>query len=136
LKRESAYRASLFKSNPPAADGGVAVYFHDITRRKEVENALRDADRRKDEFLATLAHELRNPLAPIRNAARLLLLKGLPDPQQRWGAEVIHRQADHMGRLLDDLLDVSRISAAGWKCARSGSIWGRSSTAPSRRAVP
>jgi len=94
----------------PAADGGVAVYFHDITRRKQVENALRDADRRKDEFLATLAHELRNPLAPIRNAARLLLLKGSPDPQQRWGAEVIHRQADHMGRLLDDLLDVSRIS--------------------------
>jgi PAS domain S-box-containing protein len=94
----------------PAADGGVAVYFHDITRRKHVENALREADRRKDEFLATLAHELRNPLAPIRNAARLLLLKGSPDPQLKWGAEVIHRQVDHMSRLLDDLLDVSRIS--------------------------
>ena len=94
----------------PGADGGVAVYFHDITRRKQAENALREADRRKDEFLATLAHELRNPLAPIRNAARLLLLKGSPDPQMRWGAEVIHRQVDHMSRLLDDLLDVSRIS--------------------------
>ena len=94
----------------PGADGGVAVYFHDITRRKQAENALREADRRKDEFLATLAHELRNPLAPIRNAARLLLLKGSPDAQMRWGAEVIHRQVDHMSRLLDDLLDVSRIS--------------------------
>ncbi len=94
----------------PASDGGVAIYFHDITRRKQVENALREADRRKDEFLATLAHELRNPLAPIRNAARLLLLNGSPDPQLRWGAEVIHRQVDHMSRLLDDLLDVSRIS--------------------------
>ena len=94
----------------PAADGGVAVYFHDVTRRKLVENALREADRRKDEFLATLAHELRNPLAPIRNSARLLLLKDPPDPQMRWGAEVIHRQVNHMSRLLDDLLDVSRIS--------------------------
>jgi PAS domain S-box-containing protein len=94
----------------PGADGGVAIYFHDITRRKEAESALREADRRKDEFLATLAHELRNPLSPIRNAARLLLLKGSPDAQMRWGAEVIHRQVDHMSRLLDDLLDVSRIS--------------------------
>jgi PAS domain S-box-containing protein len=94
----------------PGAEGGVAVYFHDITRRKQAEIALREADRRKDEFLATLAHELRNPLAPIRNAARLLLLKGSPDPPLRWGAEVIHRQVDHMSRLLDDLLDVSRVS--------------------------
>jgi PAS domain S-box-containing protein len=94
----------------PGADGGVAVYFHDITRRKEAEIALHEADRRKDEFLATLAHELRNPLSPIRNAARLLLLKGSPDSQMRWEAEVIHRQVDHMSRLLDDLLDVSRIS--------------------------
>jgi PAS domain S-box-containing protein len=94
----------------PVADGGVSAYFHDITRRKQVEHELREADRRKDEFLATLAHELRNPLAPIRNAARLLLLKGSPDSQLRWGAEIIHRQVDHMSRMLDDLLDVSRIS--------------------------
>jgi PAS domain S-box-containing protein len=94
----------------PTADGGLAVYFHDVSRRRQMEDALREADRRKDEFLATLAHELRNPLAPIRNAAKLLLLRNAADPQLRWSAEVIHRQVEHMSRLLDDLLDVSRIS--------------------------
>ena len=82
----------------------------DITDRKHAEDALRDADRRKDEFLATLAHELRNPLAPIRNAASVLKLKGLPDPESAWCRNVIDRHSQHMARLLDDLLDVSRIS--------------------------
>jgi signal transduction histidine kinase/ActR/RegA family two-component response regulator len=72
--------------------------------------ALKEADRRKDEFLATLAHELRNPLAPIRNAIQVLLLKGPPDPELKWSTEVIDRQVQHMARLLDDLLDVSRIT--------------------------
>ena len=71
---------------------------------------LRAADRRKDEFLATLAHELRNPLAPIRNAVSLLKLKPLPDPNIAWARDIIDRQAGHMARLLDDLLDVGRIS--------------------------
>jgi signal transduction histidine kinase len=74
------------------------------------EQQLRGADRRKDEFLATLAHELRNPLAPIRNAAQILQAKGPPDPELDWARGVIDRQAELMGRLLDDLLDVSRIS--------------------------
>jgi CheY-like chemotaxis protein len=71
---------------------------------------LKEADRRKNEFLATLAHELRNPLAPIRNAVQILLAKGPPDPDLKWAREVIDRQVRHMARLLDDLLDVSRIT--------------------------
>ncbi len=94
----------------PSMEGGVSVYFQDITLRKQAEEALREADKRKDEFLATLAHELRNPLAPIRSSAKILLTKGLLDSQRQWAAEVIGRQVNHMARLLDDLLDVSRIS--------------------------
>jgi PAS domain S-box-containing protein len=82
----------------------------DITERKRAEQALKEADRRKDEFLATLSHELRNPLAPIRNAVELLVRKSPVDPVLRWGHEVIDRQVQHMTRLLEDLLDVSRIS--------------------------
>ena len=72
------------------------------------EDALREADRRKDEFLATLAHELRNPLAPIRNAAKML--QAGTGEKLGWAANVIDRQAGTMARLLDDLLDVSRIT--------------------------
>jgi PAS domain S-box-containing protein len=82
----------------------------DITDRKRTEEALRAADRKKDEFLATLAHELRNPLAPIRNAVKILKAKGPPQPELQWGRDVIDRQVQLMARLLEDLLDVSRIS--------------------------
>jgi signal transduction histidine kinase/AmiR/NasT family two-component response regulator len=71
---------------------------------------LREEDRHKDEFLATLAHELRNPLAPIRNAEQFLYLKGPPDPDFQAAREVIRRQVAQLTRLVDDLLDVSRIS--------------------------
>ena len=71
---------------------------------------MREADRRKDEFLATLAHELRNPLAPIRNAARILDSDAADERQRKWGREVIARQVQRMSLLLDDLLDVSRIT--------------------------
>jgi signal transduction histidine kinase len=71
---------------------------------------LREADRRKDEFLAVLAHELRNPLAPIRNAVQYLRLKGPDDPAQRAMRDLIDRQVGHLTRLVDDLLDVSRIT--------------------------
>lgn len=74
------------------------------------EAKLRDADRRKDEFLATLAHELRNPLAPVRNAAQVLRLKGAATPELNWASEVIDRQVRAMSRLIDDLMDVSRIN--------------------------
>ncbi|MDI1475592.1 PAS domain-containing protein [Polyangium sp. y55x31] len=71
---------------------------------------LREADRRKDTFIATLAHELRNPLAPIRNAVQLLKARGPQEPKLVWCRNVIDRQVQHMARLLEDLLDVSRIS--------------------------
>jgi PAS domain S-box-containing protein len=82
----------------------------DISRLKNTERALLEADRRKDEFLATLAHELRNPLAPIRNAVRILDSDAADDRQRKWGREVISRQVQRMSLLLDDLLDVSRIT--------------------------
>jgi PAS domain S-box-containing protein len=82
----------------------------DISRLKNTERALLEADRRKDEFLATLAHELRNPLAPIRNAVRILDSSAADDLQRKWGREVIARQVQRMSLLLDDLLDVSRIT--------------------------
>ncbi len=88
----------------------VAVWFADVTDRKLQEHALREADQRKDEFLATLAHELRNPLAPIRQAALISKSPTATDAQKRWSHDVIDRQVKHMAVLLDDLLDVSRIT--------------------------
>lgn len=85
---------------------GVAM---DITQRKQAEEALRAADRRKDQFLAMLAHELRNPLAPIRNALQVMKSLGPREPRLEWSRAVIDRQIAHMARLLDDLLDVARI---------------------------
>ena len=85
-----------------------------VTERTQALHAseahLRDADRRKDEFLATLAHELRNPLAPMRNAVKVLRLKGLATPELQWAPDMIDRQVQAMSRLIDDLMDVSRIN--------------------------
>ena len=86
---------------------GVAT---DITGRKEAELALRDTDRRKDKFLAMLAHELRNPLAPISAAASLLRMRTLDPQRVAVTSEVISRQVAHMTNLIDDLLDVSRVT--------------------------
>jgi signal transduction histidine kinase len=82
----------------------------DVTARREFEEALREADRQKDRFIATLAHELRNPLAPIRTAAGMLGLARASAEQAEWARKVIQRQVAHMARLLDDLLDVARIT--------------------------
>ena len=71
---------------------------------------IQEADRRKNEFLAMLAHELRNPLAPIRNAVHVLRVMGLPDANVRSARDMIDRQVTHMARLIDDLLDMSRLS--------------------------
>ncbi len=79
-------------------------------RVAERTEALREADRRKDEFLATLAHELRNPLAPIRNATQLLKTRDAAASEVQWARDLIDRQALHMTRLIDDLMDVSRIN--------------------------
>jgi PAS domain S-box-containing protein len=82
----------------------------DITTLKQAELALREADQRKDEFLAMLAHELRNPLAPIRNAAFVLGRLDLDEPRVSWAWEIIENQVNHLTHLVDELLDVSRIA--------------------------
>jgi PAS domain S-box-containing protein len=89
----------------------------DITERKEAERkareseaALREADRRKDEFLAVLAHELRNPLAPIRNAVQIMRVAGVARAELEAARDIVDRQVRQLVRLVDDLLDISRIS--------------------------
>jgi signal transduction histidine kinase len=82
----------------------------EVTERTRVELALKEADRHKDEFLAMLAHELRNPLAPIHNAVALMHRAPVSDPQLVWSRDLIGRQLSHLTRLVDDLLDVSRIT--------------------------
>jgi PAS domain S-box-containing protein len=89
---------------------GAVLVFRDITERKRSEDALREADRRKDEFLAVLAHELRNPLAPLRNALQVLRLAGSDRATVEQVSALMDRQVRQMVRLIDDLLDVSRIT--------------------------
>jgi PAS domain S-box-containing protein len=105
---------SLTVSPIRSADGtviGASKIARDITERKRTERALREADRQKDEFLATLAHELRNPLAPICAAAELLRqARGLA-PELRAATAILDRQARQMTHLVDDLLDMSRITS-------------------------
>jgi signal transduction histidine kinase/CheY-like chemotaxis protein len=79
-------------------------------RAEAAERALMEADRRKDQFLAVLAHELRNPLAPVMNAAEILRKRGGDDPLVQRSREIIERQVQHMARMIDDLLDASRVS--------------------------
>jgi len=86
---------------------GVAL---DIDDQKKAEATLQDANRRKNEFLAMLAHELRNPLAPIRNSAHILQMLSVGEPRLKTTTEMIGRQVSHMARLIDDLLDVARIT--------------------------
>lgn len=95
-------------------DGGVPARFDgitiDIQQQKEAEAALQAANRQKDDFLAMLAHELRNPLAPISSAATVLMRSRQGDEQLQRMSQVIDRQVRHMAALLDDLLDVSRVT--------------------------
>jgi len=90
----------------------------DFIERCRADEALEEADRRKDEFLATLAHELRNPLAPIRNAVHILQLRGPASTELVWASDVIDRQVQHMARMIDDLMDVSRITRSELKLRR------------------
>lgn len=89
---------------------GIFAQGHDVSEQVRAVQALKDADQRKDEFLATLAHELRNPLAPIRQAVALAQSPRVEADRRAWALDVIERQSSHMALLLEDLLDVSRIS--------------------------
>ena len=89
---------------------GFTMVVRDMTERKRAEEKLKEADRRKDEFLAMLAHELRNPLSAIHNAAQLARRPDLPADKLGWTREVIAKQVRHLAHLVDDLLDVSRIT--------------------------
>lgn len=89
---------------------GFSKILRDITERKRMEESLKDADRRKDEFLAMLSHELRNPLAPILNAVHLIRQEGDESEELQTARSVIERQVRHLKRLVDDLLEVSRIT--------------------------
>jgi PAS domain S-box-containing protein len=97
----------------------VAGTTRDVTERKDAEEALRDADRKKDDFLALLAHELRNPLAPIRNGLQIMRLAGDDLNVVANARSIMERQLAHMVRLIDDLLDVSRITRNKMELRRS-----------------
>jgi PAS domain S-box-containing protein len=99
-------RITRFKSPGPVR---VVVSHEDVTMRKQAEDALKDANRRKDEFLATLAHELRNPLAPIRNSLQILKMPRVDAATVERSREMMERQVHQLVRLVDDLLDVSRV---------------------------
>jgi PAS domain S-box-containing protein len=88
----------------------ICQYVTVACERLRLLNESREAGLRKDEFLAMLAHELRNPLAPIRSAVKVLNFKGSAVPEARWSREIIERQVQHLTRLVDDLLDISRIT--------------------------
>jgi PAS domain S-box-containing protein len=113
-RRDGAYRWFLAIGLPVRSARGQVISWiataTDIDDIKRTEETLKRADRRKNEFLAMLAHELRNPLAPIRHSVELLRSLGPPDPNLNYARDVIDRQAQQLTRLVDDLLDVSRIT--------------------------
>src|SRR5207245_3183672 len=107
-------RIAISLTVSPVRDGegriiGASKVARDITDRKRAEEALREADRRKDEFLALLAHELRNPLAPLRNGLQIMHLAAGDANAVAQARDMMDRQLGHMVRLVDDLLDASRI---------------------------
>jgi len=104
-----ALNASLAEANRELEQANRALQ-SEIEHRVEAQRALEEADRRKDDFLAMLSHELRNPLAAMQGAIELLQRKTLADPQVAWARAVLARQNLHLSRLIEDLLDVSRIS--------------------------
>jgi signal transduction histidine kinase len=110
LRRTTLAYASPFTDEGGKLLGAVNVLV-DISDRKRAEDSLKQADRAKNEFLATLAHELRNPLAPIRAAVKILQLKSIVAAESQAAIDVIERQTRQMTRLIDDLLDIARITS-------------------------
>jgi PAS domain S-box-containing protein len=114
IARDGAER-SIEDSAAPIRDAtgnisGAVMVFHDVTERRRVEKALKDTDKKKDEFLATLAHELRNPLVPIRNGLKVLQLTGNNPVMAENTRSMMDQALNQMVRLVDDLLDASRIT--------------------------
>jgi PAS domain S-box-containing protein len=113
-RADGAYRWFLCRAVPLCDEQGRAVKWFgnctDIEGQRQARDALAEADRRKDEFLAMLSHELRNPLAPLANAAHVLETAGRDEVACRRAAGVIGRQVQHLARLVDDLLDVARVT--------------------------
>jgi two-component system CheB/CheR fusion protein len=113
-RRDGVYRWFITRAVPLRdTQGRIVSWFGvttDIHDQKEMQQQLLEADRRKDEFLATLAHELRNPLAPIRNALQMQRLAGSPNEDSADRQEMMERQVQHLVRLVDDLMEVSRIT--------------------------
>jgi signal transduction histidine kinase len=107
-----AYEWRISRIPLPEGGYGVVSYFRDISAQVRARVALETADRQKDEFLAMLAHELRNPLAPIRMASELLKRTSHPDDRAQTAIDIVKRQVNHLTRLVDDLLDISRITRA------------------------
>ena len=119
--KDGHYRWFLSRMSAVRNEAGRVLHYFgtntDITERVELEETVRqhsfilaEEARRKDEFLATLAHELRNPLAPVRNAVQVLKIKDQTARKVQWASEVIERQMQQMTRLIDDLMDISRIN--------------------------
>ncbi|MBY0396804.1 MAG: PAS domain-containing protein, partial [Thermoleophilia bacterium] len=113
-RHDGVFRPHLSRARPLVDEEGRVVWWFgsntDITELRELEEALREADRRKDEFLATLAHELRNPLAPIRNGLRIMRLAAGDPAAVDEAHAMVERQVGQMTHLIDDLMDVSRIN--------------------------
>ena len=107
---ETGLLAEAFNQMLAEIDRRASEVLRQMGEREKAEAALRAADRQKDRFLALLAHELRNPLAPIGSAVQILKQKGGGGPEEAYAREVMDRQLQHLARLLDDLLDVSRIT--------------------------
>jgi signal transduction histidine kinase len=110
--------ATLRRTNDELETANAALQA-EVATRQNVEQALKDADRRKDEFLAMLAHELRNPLAPIANAVAILRRMPTDDPTIAWTRDLLGRQTAQLARLVDDLLDVSRVTRGQITLARA-----------------
>jgi signal transduction histidine kinase len=119
LKRLNEELESRVRARTDALQASLVRLTESETRLRQQSETLAESDRRKDEFLAMLAHELRNPLAPIRNSVELMRRHAAENPQLEWIRGMLDRQTTHLVRLVDDLLDASRISRSKLVLTRS-----------------